>query len=230
MKPKIKNEKELLDLFVCKNDYPQKLTRPFENLYYEGKVWASEGHLLLVIDKECLSEEYEKDKLHLPEIKERNINTVVTKKAIQEAFSKCEQVEEEVTIGKNADCEECDGSGYVDWEYTTRGGKVYYEEDECPVCKGSGYSEEAISKKTGKKIADPDAPMKIDTMGVFSRYVQIVLKTMDLLEVDEIRHVFTSDKEPNLYLIADGIKLYWMPALVDLCDNEEFVTIETIEL
>ena len=228
MKPKIKNEKELLDLFVCKSEFPEKLTRPFENLYYEGKVWASDGHLLLAIDKECLSEEYEKDKLKLPEIKERNVNTVVTKNAIQEALSKCEQVEEEVTIGKYVDCEECEGTGGVEWKYITRhGGNVYYEEKDCPICKGSGHSQEPIVKKTGKMINDPNAPMKIDTMGVFSRYVQIVLEAMELLGIDEIRHVVTDDREPNLYLVTDYIKLYWMPARIDLCEKKEFVTIET---
>ena len=55
---KLNNEKEIFDLYVEKDtDLRQTLKEPFiqEN---DGRVWASEGHILIMVNQECVSGEY----------------------------------------------------------------------------------------------------------------------------------------------------------------------------
>lgn len=66
---RIKNEKELLELFVAE-DYPARFARPFLNEYYADQVWATNSHILIIVMKDCLTGEYPKDKIQMPDLEE----------------------------------------------------------------------------------------------------------------------------------------------------------------
>lgn len=223
---KIKNEKELLELFVAKVDPGREmLTRPFLNVKYPPQVWATNKHLLLVVKKDCLTGEYPESKLSMPNMEERNFYSVVTKQALQEALNKCEQVEEEVVTGKYKDCDECSGIGGVVWKYTDKHGETYYEYHDCPVCNGTGHSEEPRRRKTGKMTADPESFVRIDAMAAKVPEVQIVIKAMELLGINEIYHYVNGNMKPNLFVIDNDIKLIWMGRVCD----DDMVKVETYE-
>lgn len=222
---RIKNEKELLELFVAK-DYPAKFTRPFLNEYYAPQVWATNSHILIIAMKDCLTGEYPKDKIQMPDLDERNFHSVVTKQALQDALNKCEQIEEEVETGKYKECDECCGRGEVEWEYMDKHRIIHYEYHDCPVCNGTGYSEEPVKRKTGKMIANPKNYVRIDAMAAKVSEVQIVIKAMELLGIDEIYHYVNGNMKPNLFVIDNDIKLIWMGCY---CDDMELVKVETYE-
>ena len=48
---KLKNEKEALQMF-CDNENGLRplMTKPFKNERDEGRVWATDGHVLLIVD------------------------------------------------------------------------------------------------------------------------------------------------------------------------------------
>ena len=48
--------------------------------------------------------------------------------------------------GKDIECETCEGSGQVEWEF-----EHYTRDFDCPVCDGSGWSEKKRGRKTGGK-------------------------------------------------------------------------------
>lgn len=220
---KIKNEKELLELFVAK-DYPAKFTRPFLNEYYAPQVWATNSQILIIAMKDCLTGEYPKDKIQMPDLEERNFHSVVTKQALQDALGKCEQVEEEVEIGKYKDCDECCGRGEVEWEYMDKHKIIHYEYHDCPACDGTGHSEEPVKRKTGKMIVNPRNYVRIDAMAANVSEVQIVIKAMELLGIDESYHYVNGNMKPNLFVIDNDIKLIWMGGA---CDDMELVKVET---
>lgn len=172
---KIKNEKELLGLFVEK-DFRERFTRPFLNEYYEPSVWATNRQILIVVRKDCLTGEYPKEKAQIRGLEERNFYSVVTKQALQDALGKCEQVEEAVT---------------------------------------------------GKMIANPENYVRIDAMAANVSEVQIVIKAMELLGIDEIYHYVNAKIKPNLFVIDNDIKLIWMGRACD--DDMELVKVETYE-
>lgn len=174
---KIKNEKELLGLFVEK-DYRERFTRPFLNEYYDvPKVWATNRQVLIVVRKDCLTGEYPKENAQIRGLEERNFYSVVTKQALQDALCKCEQVEEEVV--------------------------------------------------TGKMIANPENYVRIDAMAAKVSDVQIVIKAMELLGIDEMYHYVNANIKPNLFIINNDIKLIWMGRACD--DDMELVKVETYE-
>ena len=224
---RIKNEKELLELFVEKVDPEREmLTRPFLNVKYPPQVWATNRYLLLVVKKDCLTSEYPEGKLSMPNMEERNFYSVVTKQALQNALGKCEQVEEEVVTGKYEKCDECCGSGEVEWEYIDKHRSIHYEYHDCPVCNGTGHSEEPRRRKTGKMTADPESFVRIDAMAAKVSMVQIVVKAMELLGINEIYHYVNGNMKPNLFVIDNDIKLIWMGCA---CDDMELVKVETYE-
>lgn len=223
---KIKNEKELLELFVEK-DYTERFTRPFLNEYYEPSVWATNRQILIVVRKNCITGEYPKEKVQIRGLEERNFYSVVTKQALQDALGKCEQVEEEIITGKYEECDECSSSGKVEWEYTDKYGNTHYEYHDCPFCDGTGLSEEPKRRKTGKMIANPENYVRIDAMAAKVSEVQIVIKAMELLGIDEMYHYVNANIKPNLFIIDNNIKLIWMGRACD--DDMELVKVETYE-
>lgn len=55
----IRNEKEIFDLFVeDENGLRYKLKTPFVDKY-DGRVWATDGHNLIMVNPECVSGKYE---------------------------------------------------------------------------------------------------------------------------------------------------------------------------
>ena len=204
-------------MFVDKVAFNPCFREPFLNANYESELWATDGHSLMVVNRECLSGEYPTKEVALPKLMNMNENcsTIITQDALRVALSECPQVDEEIEIGDYMDCKECDGSGEVEWEYTDSKGLCHQQRFYCPCCDGSGYADKPITKKTGKKILDINAAIQIDTMIGATLQINRLLKAMELLEVDEVHHVISYRTQANLFIVNDNIKIFIMPFLRD---------------
>lgn len=207
----INNEKELLNLFVDKDDIRPNFHEPFLNAKYESEVWATDGHSLLIVNHECLSGEYPTRELTMPKLMDKNCTTVITQDALRVALSECPQVDEEISTGKYKKCKECGGSGEVEWEYFDNKGFCHQRDFDCPCCDGSGYSEEPITKKTGKKVPNEMASLQVDAMIVAVAQMSRMLRAMELLGIDEVRHVVSSKNDANIFIVNNDIKILIMP-------------------
>jgi hypothetical protein len=207
----IKNEKELLNLFVDEHDIRPNFHEPFLNTKYESEVWATDGYSLLIVNHECLSGEYPTQEITMPKLMDKNCTTVITQDALRIALSECPQVDEEIRTGEYKKCKECGGRGEVEWEYFDNKDFCHQRDFDCPCCDGSGYSDEPITKKTGKKVPDKRACVLVDTMIAAVGQMSRLLKAMELLGVDEVRHTITSKKDTNLFIVNDDIKILIMP-------------------
>ena len=178
----MKNLKQLL--YECfTNKYPDSpCCHPF---IQDGKLCATNGKTLIRIDKNLVSTEdnlpmgiIEKQQkvpvtqsvIHLPET-----CIPLTKDALEMAVKKAKIVDEYVT------CDDCCGNGTVRWEYNSLDGCCYTKEWECPVCDGTGHRE-----ATGRKIPDPDQAYKISKTYFKGDMIGVLIKTMDMLEVDKL--------------------------------------------
>ena len=70
---KIKNEKEALQMFCEEeNDYRDKFKKPFVNEKDGGRIWATNGHILLMDDPKltrCKYTEFSQNRLLFPLLK-----------------------------------------------------------------------------------------------------------------------------------------------------------------
>lgn len=112
----------------------ESLALPFE----QGDcVCATDTQVLLCVPKPLVVYNYRKsDKPNLDEmIPAYDPDFSFHRKDLEDALFRADIELDEL----NVDCEECNGSGDVYWDYTDRYGDGYQIKGDCPVCHGDGY-------------------------------------------------------------------------------------------
>ena len=136
---KIKKEKQALQMFCDNNALRETYNSPFFNEADNGRLMATEGHMLIIVDPKLLRGKYKKFSQRLPDFDFNRCDTNITVPfaAIEDAYNKFELIPEKVTRdGQSSECPECDGSGQVEYEYTDSNGDTHYKECDCPICMG----------------------------------------------------------------------------------------------
>lgn len=141
------NEQELLSLFYDKeNDMRPDMAAPYLK---NGYVCATEAHILIRIKAETLNGKYNEIEGLNIDFPADNCNFIIGLQDIRTAIASIPQVEEKEKVGKNIECEECNGEGEVEWEYRDSDGHYHYEYHDCPKCYGDGYTSHVKYKKDG---------------------------------------------------------------------------------
>ena len=210
---KIKNEKKALQMF-CSDDkiFRKQLTRPFINESYDGKVMATDGYVLLIVDKKLLRCKYETDKLKIPQQSCKSISIPISFAAIDDAYNQLELEPEEVSeAGKDKDCPECLGEGKVEFEYNAENGKTYYHECDCPICEGTGVLEDYVPIKTGRMIV-PDGSVFLMKNCIFDvKRVMKVVEALRLMGFEQMTWVCEDEADANFFNVCNGMQLVLMP-------------------
>ena len=209
LKMKIKNEKELFDLFVEKYaSFRNKLKTPFLE---KGMVCASDGHLLIMINKECLLGDYEEKSIigDLP-VNDYNSDFPISVQAFEQAIDRCPK-EEVAVSGEDEDCPECNGYGKVRAEYTTEtDGVTYYTEMDCPVCNGTGYAQDGTGG-TYQKVVKKHSLIKIGEGFFYAKHIVRFVKACKLLQVENVRMVRNSEESICIFALNDDVRIVIMP-------------------
>lgn len=203
------NEQELLSLFYNKeNDMVRDLSAPYLK---NGYVCATENHIMIRIKAETLHEKYgETQKLNFDRPAD-NCNFIVSRQEIETVLSNIPQVEEEIKVGVDIKCMECDGEGVVEWEYQDKSGHCHYSEQECPVCEGSGFESEAQYVKTGRMLPDGNIPIRIKRIVIKAELLEVLNKAMKIIGVDEVRCTHQAPEKPCIFRVDDNIEIIIMP-------------------
>lgn len=148
----MKNKYQELLLKFCGNDeYRPKLAHPF----FDGvDVCATDCYWLMRVKPEAYGLELPNPGPKRIEAKPLKKPLVLSVENLVSAFLKCDLVDEKVIVSPEVKCEECDGTGEVEWEYCGNEKKNYYEYFDCPICEGSGVLREAVTRNTGRKIPE----------------------------------------------------------------------------
>ena len=147
---KIKNEKELFDLFVDdETSFRDVLKTPFieEN---DGRVWASNGIMLIMVNPECVSGKYDTCDYKLSaSTRDYNCDKVLLVSDLQDALKRCPHEPETQVV----QCPECGGTGEISVIYKAKyDGYVYEIECMCPICDCKGtIGEEETENMIPKK-------------------------------------------------------------------------------
>lgn len=210
---KIKNEAELLSMF-CDKSYSNPLrSNPFFNTKC-NEVWSTDGYALIRIKPERLVGEYPKGELNLPAL-EFPCKKKITIEAINKALDACPKVDEEIVIQDAVECEDCDGTGEVYWEYIDNKGHTHQHLDECPVCNGMGEIKPAKTKKTGKKIVKEKAVINVSKAYIFASNIIKLKFAMDFLGITSVWLTNNSERGVNEFVLDNDIRIILAPMLFD---------------
>lgn len=211
---KFKNEAELLATFSNPN-YPccEQYRHPFLN-ERNGQVWATDGYVLISVAPHRLSGDYPKLKLGEPVgFTKRTCDLTVTMSMLAETLASVPKIKEQIEVQPARECEECDGTGEVMWEYTDGGLKVHQKEAACPVCDGRGVFTKAVYKETGRTIPDPKAKIEVGNAILRVRYVQKLVSAMEFFRADSVHLV--CDESQTTWIIDEDILIIIMTVFKD---------------
>lgn len=201
---------ELLQLFVGDDDRRPKFQRPWHEGAY---IFASETHILIRIKEELTETDY-------PSYDDGKINNlfptcpptgILTREKLAAVISNAPLTYEEIEIGEDVECEECNGEGTVTWEY-----KHWKDEFDCPCCDGTGYSERAQHKRTGNKVIAYDAAVcinggKYNTATFRAQFLDLILDAMKYFDRSEVPMTLTGRTKPALFHITEDVDIILMP-------------------
>lgn len=204
-------EKQLFDPYLSDDPYLPKLKAPF---LCDGYICATETHILLRVRQDLLPgyEVNQKDVLNIAAvIHPVNCDRQITLPQLRAALEQCPLVDEEVLVSPEVPCPECDGEGFVQWEYTDKDHYTHHEVYNCPVCDGTGIKSLAIYSLTGRKAPADSTYIAIGGIPFSARFLLKIADTMQLLGIDTCSHIAAYPDEPNIFTLADGLDIILMP-------------------
>lgn len=213
------DEQKLLGLFCSKGSLSAM------PLLKDNKVFATDCHKAIYINAEVCQGEYEKTEkfdMKFPPVAEQELNIPLL--SLQKAYDSLPKLEDEEYDME--DCEECNGTGSVEWEYLDKKGNTHYKEFDCPSCDGFGFF-----KRNIRKCYKPewDAVIKLDGFFINNNHIKSIIDTLFLLGKDHIT-LLSKAKEDSVvwayFRIDENITIVISPYLNY---DEEYVD-ATVEL
>ena len=182
------DEQKLLGLFYSKGTFSAM------PLLKDNKVFATDGHKVIYVNAEVCQGEYEKTKrfnIELPPV-EQELNIPLL--SLQKAYDSLPKVEDEEYDME--DCNECNGTGSVVWEYLDEKGHTHCNDFDCPICNGRGFL-----KLNVRNCYKPEYNAVIELAGFFINNVHIkaIIDALLLLGKDHITLLSKAKKDSEVY-------------------------------
>lgn len=102
------------------------------------------------------------------------------------------------------ECDACDGTGKVNFEFEYNG-DTYYHSDDCPVCHGTGEQDLPVAKRDfryGVKFESDTWPLK-------QKYLVKLIQTMQLLGIDNVRLVY-ADTQTYKFELSEDVEVMFL--------------------
>ena len=117
--------------------------------------------------------------MKFPPVAEQELNIPLL--SLQKAYDSLPKVEDEEYDME--DCDECNGTGSVEWEYLDKKGNTHYKDFVCPSCDGFGFF-----KRNIRKCYKPewDAVIKLDGFFINNNHIKSIIDALFLLGKDHI--------------------------------------------
>lgn len=216
---KIKNEDELLGLFIDVDGIRSSTRLPFLHPTY-NEVWATDEHVIIRIPPERLNKQYEPtdgcERMKIPMA--TLTSATCTLADINKALDSCPLVDEVLIEEYEEKCKECNGTGEVEWEYTDGELETHYHDFDCPKCGGDGVIRHEKEIKTGKKVPDENAIIQIGAALFRYCILRIVADALKMLGADTV-NVTANTPYGMTEFEYDGIKIGFMCIMADLSEK-----------
>lgn len=199
--------KDLLSKFTINDDSRPNFKEPFTQ---NGNIYSTNGQILIRIKGINLSGYKE---LEEPNCDSAFIDTKLSDslklEQLEHLLSEVEYIDEIKEIGSDVECKECQGEGFVEWEYD-RWTKYF----ECPVCDGEGFVERVIDIKTGNVIKNPEAVIPIVGKYLYLKYLDLLYQTMIVFDTNVITIKYNKKEfEQAIFCINDNVDVLIMPCV-----------------
>ncbi len=198
---------ELLNEFCSTDEHRIQIQKPF----FDGiDICATDARFLLRVKPDACG-------LHLPVSGPKRIeitqpcNKTLSVEALIESFNHVDCEEEEILVSPAIPCDECYGTGSVEYEYQDKAFHTFYQECDCPVCKGSGDKVNAVYSKTGKMIPKQLEPIAINNVAFCAYRLFCFVDICRQLNVSEVKITNPREAEPCLFHINDECEFILMP-------------------
>ncbi len=137
----MQNEKLFFSRFVYNGEFINRacLKEPFER---NGFIYASDARIMVRVEK-CLCEDsynHQGGPEKLPSFPAPESNYKLDLKELIEVLKSIPQYETVAVSGKEAECDECEGRGEVEWTYEDSNGEEHFDYFDCPICDGKEKS------------------------------------------------------------------------------------------
>jgi hypothetical protein len=214
--------KEIFLLFVGTDEIRPKFNQPFKQ---DGKYIATDCNSLILLSENTGQDSgWSGDLLGFGAQTDPNCSGVIQQ--VQQVQP--EQIEinladleaqlipdyEDEKRDEETKCDDCEGSGSVDFVYNSRGisGKTYKNKEDCPVCGGGGKTSKEVL--TGNKVPIMTTQFKMLGVGFMYRQLKRLLDASKLAGVTSITWLASNKKGPNLFQV--GIfSIIVMPCLLE---------------
>ena len=224
---KIKNEKKALQMFCETNALRETYNSPFFNEADGGRLMATEGHLLILVDRKLLRGKYKQFSQRLPafDFNRCDTNITVPFSAIEAAYNKFDLEPEKVTTdGQSIECPECDGSGEVEYEYTDNDGHTYYKDCDCPICMGTGQRNDYELVETGRKILPKESTFTLAGSYVKAEYLWRIVTALRLMGFESMV-LQSQQRGSNIFRVCDGITVLLM-SVMNQAEHHQYIELK----
>ena len=183
------DERKLLGLFYCKGSLSAM------PLLKGNKVFAADFHKAIYINAEVCQGEYERTEkfdMKFSPVAEQELNIPLL--SLQKAYDSLPKVNDEEYDME--DCDECDGTGSVEWECQDKKGNTHYKDFDCPICNGLGFL-----KLNVRKCYEPEYNAIIELAGFYINNVHIkaIIDALLLLGKNHITLLSKAKKDSEVY-------------------------------
>lgn len=193
----MQNQKEILDLFVGHEPLRPILHKPFRQ---GGYIFASNGKVIIRVDQKIVDrpEQFEAtDKVNALTLFHHgdNCDVTITADKLTEVLGR---------VPQGVSCQDCSGTGHVDFSFRSRRGNKYYIESECPVCDGTGIIDPYFKYVT-----------KLGKGYYVMNHLSVLLQTAKLMGLDTITKVHDSDSLMNIFRFTPEVTVGIVTSIVN---------------
>lgn len=205
--------REVLRLFECKDQYRPAMMQPF---FQENFVLATDAHKLVCFNKDLLKtidfESHEKAPNALSIIPEENFEILSFKTDyLREKIDELRKMSNEKYLVVNGKCPDCNGDGWVEYEFEDHKGKYHTTEGDCPTCETKSVFRLIRNIETGKTIDEFREVLKMDESYIDVVQFEKMVKAAELLNIDEIKLTNRKSKTSIHKFIAGECTIVLMP-------------------
>lgn len=213
------DEQKLLGLFYSKGSLSAM------PLLKDNKVFATDCYKSIYINAEVCQGKYERTELFNMEFPpvEQELNIPLL--SLQKAYESLPKIG--VEEYDKEDCDECNGTGSVVWEYLDEKGHTHCNDFDCPICNGFGFF-----KRNIRKCYEPEwyAVIKLDGFFINNNHIKAIIDALLLLGKDHITLLSKAKKDSKVYYayfrIDENITIVISPC----CNCKEEYVDATVEL
>lgn len=216
---KIKNEKKALRMFCNESSFAERYRNPFINDMDNGRLVATDGYVMVLIDPKLIRCKYPHIEQRLPNLDylRNDIGQTIRFADIEAAFNLFPLIPEKVTKdGKPCECPECDGTGRVEYMYEDTAWHEHYIDGECPICHGTGMRDDFELVETGRMLLPESCTFGLEDQIFDARLMMRVVEGLRLMGYDSMTWK-SKQGFANTFSACDGITV----AVMTVLDEEE---------